>query len=102
MREKSGTTLERPLKFSLQTDLQYRIHGEKQWHDGKTVNVSVSEIVFEVSDDLTIGAVIDIQYVLPIASHPSIHSTVHCQGEVIRNAEAVITAKVAHCRLSRG
>lgn len=102
MIRKSGASLQRSLKFDIHTELQYRVHGDTHWRKGETMTISSTEILFHGSDDLQIGAIIDIQYVLQIVPRPALTSRVRCQGEVLRSSEGSITAKVAHCRLVRG
>jgi hypothetical protein len=102
MSEKSGKTLECPLRFAIQTELEYRIHGEEPWQKGMTEIISRAEILFRATGKLKIGTLIDIQYVLPVISRGGVASRVSCQGEVLRMSEGSITAKVARCRLTRG
>lgn len=102
MIDKSVTTVNRSNWFAIETALQYRIHGERDWHAGMTVNIGKAALSFQGTGPLTSGAIIDIQYVLPLSLSSERAARVRCQGEVLRVSNGVITARVTHARLTPG
>jgi len=74
----------RAQRFQLHLPLKYRQLGEKDWHEGKTRNISRSGMLFEAEDALQPNAVLEINLVLPAEIAGLSPTEVVCRGEIVR------------------
>ena len=78
----------RAQRFKLHLPLRYRRLGEKQWHDGKTENISRSGMLFQADELLQPSSQLEINLVLPAEIAGLSATEVVCRGEVVRTVEA--------------
>ena len=74
----------RAQRFQLHLPLRYRRLGEKDWHEGKTENISRSGMLFEADEMLQPSAQVEINLVLPAEIAGLSSTEVVCRGEVVR------------------
>jgi hypothetical protein len=67
--------------------LRYRRLGEKDWHDGKTENISRSGMLFQADEVLQPSSQLEINLVLPAEIAGLSETEVVCRGEVVRTVE---------------
>jgi PAS domain S-box-containing protein len=77
----------RAQRFQLHLPLRYRRLGEKQWHDGKTENISRSGMLFQGDEVLQPSSQLEINLVLPAEIAGLSSTEVVCRGEVVRTVE---------------
>jgi CheY-like chemotaxis protein len=77
----------RAQRFQLHLPLRYRRLGEKQWHEGKTENISRSGMLFQADELLQPNAQLEINLVLPVEIAGLSSTEVVCRGEVVRTVE---------------
>jgi PAS domain S-box-containing protein len=77
----------RAQRFQLHLPLRYRRLGEKEWHAGKTENISRSGLLFQADDVLQPCAQLEINLVLPAEIAGLSGTEVVCRGEVVRTVE---------------
>lgn len=78
----------RAQRFQLHLPLRYRRLGEKEWHSGKTENISRSGMLFQADDVLQPCSQVEINLVLPAEIAGLSGTEVVCRGEVVRTVEA--------------
>ena len=78
----------RAQRFQLHLPLRYRRLGEKQWHIGKTENISRSGLLFQADEVLQPSAQLEINLVLPAEIAGLSATEVVCRGEVVRTVES--------------
>jgi PAS domain S-box-containing protein len=78
----------RAQRFQLHLPLRYRRLGEKQWHEGKTENISRSGMLFQGDEVLQPSSQLEINLVLPAEIAGLSSTEVVCRGEVVRTVEA--------------
>ena len=74
----------RAQRFQLHLPLKYRQLGEKDWHEGKTTNISRSGMLFQAEQMLQPNAVLEINLVLPAEIAGLSPTEVVCRGEIVR------------------
>jgi len=77
----------RAQRFQLHLPLRYRRLGEKQWHEGKTENISRSGMLFQADEALQPSSQLEINLVLPAEIAGLSATEVVCRGEVVRTVE---------------
>jgi len=77
----------RAQRFQLHLPLRYRRLGEKQWHEGKTENISRSGMLFQTDELLQPNSQLEINLVLPAEIAGLSSTEVVCRGEVVRTVE---------------
>ncbi len=77
----------RAQRFQLHLPLRYRRLGEKQWHEGKTENISRSGMLFQGDEVLQPSSQLEINLVLPAEIAGLSSTEVVCRGEVVRTVE---------------
>jgi PAS domain S-box-containing protein len=78
----------RAQRFQLHLPLRYRRLGEKDWHSGKTENISRSGMLFQGDEALQPNSQLEINLVLPAEIAGLSETEVVCRGEVVRTVEA--------------
>jgi DNA-binding response OmpR family regulator len=78
----------RAQRFQLHLPLRYRRLGEKDWHSGKTENISRSGMLFQADEALQPNSQLEINLVLPAEIAGLSETEVVCRGEVVRTVEA--------------
>lgn len=78
----------RATRYVMATTVLYRPVGTERWHEGRTVNVSRSGVLFETPATLLDETTpIEFILVLPSLGLPG-HARVQCLGQVVRRGEA--------------
>ena len=77
----------RAQRIQLHLPLRYRRLGEKDWHVGKTENISRSGMLFEADEPLQPNSQLEINLVLPAEIAGLSATEVVCRGEVVRTIE---------------
>jgi PAS domain S-box-containing protein len=77
----------RAQRFQLHLPLRYRRLGEKEWHTGKTQNISRSGMLFQADEMLQPSSQLEINLVLPAEIAGLSETEVVCRGEVVRTVE---------------
>jgi len=77
----------RAQRFQLHLPLRYRRIGEKEWHAGKTQNISRSGLLFQADEVLQPSSQLEINLVLPAEIAGLSETEVVCRGEVVRTVE---------------
>lgn len=77
----------RAQRFYIHLPLRYRRLGEKDWHTGKTENISRSGMLFEADELLQPAVQLEINLVLPAEIAGLSSTEVVCRGEVVRTVE---------------
>jgi two-component system, cell cycle sensor histidine kinase and response regulator CckA len=77
----------RAQRFQLHLPLKYRRLGEKNWHEGKTENISRSGMLFQADELLQPSAQLEINLVLPAEIAGLSATEVVCRGEVVRTVQ---------------
>jgi PAS domain S-box-containing protein len=77
----------RAQRFQLHLPLKYRQLGEKDWHEGKTTNISRSGMLFQAEQMLQPNAVLEINLVLPAEIAGLSPTEVVCRGEIVRTVK---------------
>lgn len=90
----------RAQRFSMKVPIHYRKSGMMNWHDGRTVNISRTGVLFQTEENLKTDLKLEIKISLPR------RTTLACQGTVVRKEPAVsnrtkigLAARLTHCRL---
>ena len=78
----------RAQRFQLHLPLRYRRLGEKEWHEGKTENISRSGMLFQADEPLQPTVQLEINLVLPAEIAGLSDTEVVCRGEVVRTIES--------------
>jgi len=84
----------------MKVPIHYRKSGMLNWHDGRTMNISRTGVLFQTDESLQTDLKLEIKISLP---HKT---TLSCQGTVVRIDQALSTsektslaARVSHCHL---
>jgi len=92
--------INRAPRFPLKVPIHYRKSGMLNWHDGRTLNISRSGVLFHTDENLKTDLTLEIRISLPQ------NTTLACQGTVIRTEPTVSTktfkglaARISHSRL---
>lgn len=92
--------INRAPRFPLEVPIQYRKSGMLNWHDGTTLNISRTGVLFHTDENLKADLKLEIRISLPQ------DTTLTCQGTIVRMEPTVSTetktglaAKLSHCRL---
>ena len=72
----------RATRFSMNLPVRYRVHGEKGWSYGMSVNVSASGLLFRADREVDRAAKMQIELVLPGDDHGG--ASVTARGAVTR------------------
>jgi hypothetical protein len=90
----------RAQRFPLMVPIHYRKSGISNWHDGRTVNISHTGVLFQTDENLQN----DLKLEIRISLSPK--TTLACQGTVVRIEPTVSTAektglaaRISHYRL---
>ena len=92
--------INRATRFPLKVPIQYRKSGMMNWHDGSTLNISRTGVLFHTDENLPSDVRLEIRISLPQ------ETIMICQGTVVRAEPSVTTdtlkglaARISHCRI---
>jgi hypothetical protein len=94
--------ISRATRFPLNLSLHYRASGTILWHEGSTVDISRTGILFQAGQDLPLRTALEMRIEIPSPSKV----TLICRGPVVRKQEpifsetrSVMAALVRACRV---
>jgi hypothetical protein len=85
--ETAGNNSERTSRaprFAIQMPLRFRASGATEWHEGKSINVSRTGILFQSDIDLLPNTLLEMQLILPPEIVGKANVNVLCWGPVVR------------------
>lgn len=85
---------QRAQRFALEIPIRYCSIGTVVWHEGKTVNISTSGILFRTADLLQPSTALNIALSIPFAIPDEAHVQIRCRGRLIRDASGAGGAHV--------
>jgi len=99
----------RARRFAAELRCRYREAGTQVWHEGQTVNISVSGVLFRAEQILRPETAIEMVVTLP-AMLPGVHAPeIRCRGLIVRKLSGtgverppLLAASIAGCRIVRG
>jgi hypothetical protein len=83
----------RKRRFAVHWPLQYRRVQDAEWHRGRTVNMSVSGVLFEAVEPLSANDIVELSIMFQNPGQ-RITSSVVCSGQVVRT-ESKLPARIA-------
>jgi hypothetical protein len=83
----------RAQRFALELPLHYQKSGMPHWHEGKTLNISSTGILFCTDEALPQNATLDIRVDFPSKV------TLACQGSIVRSEESAFAVRIHRYRL---
>jgi len=75
----------RATRFPLTLQLRYRESGTISWHEGSTINISRTGILFRTEQDLPLQTTLEMR----VEILPSSKVTLACRGPVVRKQESM-------------
>jgi hypothetical protein len=100
---------ERARRFGVELPIRYREMGTRVWHEGRTLNISISGVLFRGSEILTPDRPVEMAFTLPIAIPGDAPGEIVCQGAIVRNAQngdsggsSVLAASIVRPRFVHG
>ena len=89
----------RAQRFPIKLSLRYREGDTSSWHQGLTVNISRTGVLFQTDQDLLLHAPLEMQISFPEHSK----AILACRGPVVRKQEAAFpNTKPAYAVLMEG
>jgi hypothetical protein len=76
-------------RYAIQTAIRFRESGTADWHEGKTVNISRTGILFESDLNLAPRTLLEMQIILPNQIADETQANVLCWGPVVRLASII-------------
>lgn len=83
-------------RFAIQVPMRYRLHGEEEWHEAKTENISHTGVLFRGARFLDVRTPVELRFqmvLLPPLEDAGVADVV-CRGQIVRTAES--PAQTAH------
>jgi hypothetical protein len=74
----------RAYRYAIHTPIRFRESGTVQWHEGTTVNISLTGILFQSDTNLPPQTLLEMQITLPQAMADQSQAKVLCWGPVVR------------------
>ena len=98
----------RAQRYEIGTVIRFRVRGEREWHEGRTENISVSGLLIRSVRALDPRTAIEMRFFLPVELDGECAAEVFCRGFVIRSSKCripagtwTIAAKIMHSRFLR-
>jgi hypothetical protein len=82
----------RAFRYSIYVPMRFREKGTTEWHEGKTVNISRTGVLFQSQMNLPPQSLLEMQITLPHELRGEPPASVRCWGPVVRS-EPTIAAK---------
>lgn len=90
------------MRFPIEAPLRYRVHGERHWREGTTVNISKSGVLFRCNQAVVPGTNVEMSFMLPVELSGEPGAKVTCRGVIVRSKEfPLIAARIHGSRLLR-
>ena len=80
--------VERAERFPLKIPLRYLEGGLSEWHEGETVNISHTGILFEAHKSLPVNSELDLE--LQLAKK----TTLSCHGSIVRTQKSLAAVHI--------
>ena len=97
----------RAQRYEINTGMQYRIRGEKQFREGLVKNISISGALIRATF-MELGTAVEIRFSLPVHLQGESAAEVFCRGSVVRSSKsedpeeaAMVAVKIEHWRFLR-
>ena len=104
----SNPEIPRARRYEIGTVIRFRVRGEREWHEGRTENISVSGLLIRSGRALDPRTAIEMRFFLPVELDGECAAEVFCRGFVIRSSKCripagsyTIAAKIMHSRFLR-
>jgi hypothetical protein len=94
-------------RFPIRTAVQYRERNKQDWHEGTTINISRTGLLFQTDYDVPLQAALEVRVSFPSEVTGASEMTVVCWGPVVRrNADlplsnSTVAASIQRYRFSR-
>ncbi len=95
-------------RYEINTAVQYRAKGEKQWREGTVENISISGVLIRTANLPALGTAMEMKFSLPVHLRDESAAEVFCRGSVVRSSKcdepgeaALVAAKIEHWRFLR-
>jgi hypothetical protein len=75
---------QRAQRFEIKVPVRYREKNRKDWHEGRTENISQSGLLFRAPEPLALESLVELSFDLPTAKEGEPGGTVLCDGKTIR------------------
>jgi hypothetical protein len=76
--------ISRAPRFTIQMPLRFRESGAPEWHEGKSINISRTGILFQSDTDLPPNTLLEMKIMLPPEIVGKANVNVRCWGPVVR------------------
>ena len=90
-------------------EVRYRAHGQDEWHEGRTENISRTGVLFWVDSLLEPDTPVEMNFTLPVKVGGQPPATVICKGRIVRTVPAgarsprpAIAASIHRFQFQRG
>lgn len=97
----------RGMRFPIAVSLRYRAD-ESGWHDGESVNISGSGVLFRAAWPLAVETPVEMSFALPVAVPDRATVRIVCRGRVVRvtapeppDDRAIVAASIAKYQFVR-
>jgi hypothetical protein len=92
-------------RFLIEAALRYRASGDDAWHEGKTLNISRTGVLFKTSKGLHAKTMLEMRIVFPAEIYGGTPADLVCWGPIVRiqqsDASSVIAAAILRYRFKR-
>jgi hypothetical protein len=75
----------RAFRYAIHIPVKFREKGTADWHEGKTVNISRTGVLFQSDMNLPAKSLLEMQIVLPRQLGGEPQANVRCWGPVVRS-----------------
>jgi hypothetical protein len=86
----SGDSKYRPPRFPIRTRFRYRESGAKDWHQGSTIDISRSGVLFYAEQDLPIKTVLEMEVGFPSEMTGGAAAGLFGCGQIVRSRSAAL------------
>ncbi|MGH9395392.1 MAG: PilZ domain-containing protein [Terriglobia bacterium] len=76
---------QRAERFAIELPIRYREIGTAAWHEGKTVNISMSGVLFRATQALHPRTGVEVALTLPVVISGLAPAKIECRGTVVRH-----------------
>jgi PilZ domain len=83
----------RATRFPIRTAFRYRFRGESNWHEGTTINISRTGVLFRSKCEMTPRTILEMCITFPPEMTGQLQTRIICLGPVVRR-EAPIKPEV--------
>jgi hypothetical protein len=84
---------DRAARYVLKLPIHYRAGGTADWHEGRTVNMSRSGVLFEGEQEFLLDTLLDMRIALPKEVTGDLEAKILCRGSVVRRHSTPLEEK---------